>query len=171
MARPIVDKQLAKLAMLGDWRTNRVRFHLGTLMLDNRIVRIDAASCKGMKRDDTNTDVQDMEACCKSWNKKIQRIIMRCNVDKQHSPSPGKKRKTAFATYMHDVNNSRKFVDDENKENSAGTMNAKKEKKAKTGVEELVVKKEGHVSEEEEASMFCRQCIESPCVWMQKKRI
>ena len=171
LARPIVDEQLAKLAMVGDWRTNRVRLHLGTLMLDNRIVRIDAASYKAMKRDATNTDVQDMEACCKSWNKKIKREIMRRNVDKQKTPSPSKKMKTAFATYMNDVNNSRKFGDDENKDNGAGNVNTNKEKKGKTGVEELVVvKKERNVAEGGgEDDMFCRQCIESPCVWRQKK--
>jgi hypothetical protein len=38
LARPIVDKQLAKLARAGNWKTNRVRLNLGNLMLDNRIV-------------------------------------------------------------------------------------------------------------------------------------
>jgi hypothetical protein len=66
LARPIVDEQLAKLARAGDWKTNRVRLNLGTLMLDNRIVRFDTASYKEMKKDNTNMDVEDMEACCKS---------------------------------------------------------------------------------------------------------
>ena len=64
LAQPIVDEQLAKLAMRGDWKTNRVRLNLGTLMLDNRIVRIDAASYKEMKKNKSSTDVEDMEACC-----------------------------------------------------------------------------------------------------------
>jgi hypothetical protein len=169
LACPIVDKQLAKLAMLGNWKTNRVHLHLGTLMLDNRIVRINAASYKEMKKDNTNTDVEDMEACCKSWNKKITREIMRRDVDKQVQPLPGKKKKTAFATYLEDINNSRKYENDENKEKDVATIEAKKEKKKETGVGGLVVKKEGNVAEEGGEVLFCRQCIESPCVWKKKE--
>jgi hypothetical protein len=170
LARPIVDEQLAKLAMLGDWKTNRVRLNLGTLMLDNRIVRIDAGSCGQMKKDETNTDVADMEACCKSWNKKITREFMRRNVDQQEEPSPGKKRKTAFATYLEDINNSRKSSDDENKENKVTTVVARKRKKDETVVGELVVlKKEGDVAADGGDTLFCRQCIESPCVWKEKE--
>ncbi len=169
LARPIVDEQLAKLAMLGDWKTNRVRLHLGTLMLDNRIVRIDAASYKDMKKDDTNTDFEDMEACLKSWNKRVTREVMRRNVNKQEQPSPGKKRKTAFATYLEDVNNARKYGNDENKENNVATIETEKEKKKETGVGGLVVKEEGNVAEAGEDVLFCRQCIESPCVWKEKE--
>jgi hypothetical protein len=60
LARPIGDKQLSKLAISGDWRNSRVCLHLGTLMLDNTIVRIDADSYKDMKKDDTNKDMDDI---------------------------------------------------------------------------------------------------------------
>jgi hypothetical protein len=38
LARPIVDEQLSKLAISGDWKTSKVKLHLGNLMIDNTIV-------------------------------------------------------------------------------------------------------------------------------------
>jgi hypothetical protein len=71
LARSIVDAQLAKLVILGEWKNNKVFLNLGTLMIDNTMVQIDNASYAGMKKEENSSNLADMEACNKSWNKSV----------------------------------------------------------------------------------------------------
>ncbi len=104
-----------------------------------------------MKKDNTNTDVEDMEAGCKSWNKKIKHETMKRDVEAYgYNGTPTKKRKTGFATYMDDVNDLRKFAKDDNKENTTNTavvVEKKKETGEEAAPEGLVVEREEVVAE------------------------
>jgi hypothetical protein len=57
---------------------------------------------------------------------------MKRNVESyEYNGTPTKKRKTGFATYMDDVNDSRKFAKNENNENTTNTAVAVEEEKKK----------------------------------------
>jgi hypothetical protein len=137
LAKPIVDEQLSKLAISGEWKNNQVKLHLGTLYVENTIVRIDAASYKEMEKDDMNDDAVDIEACHKSWSKRMAREKMEQEVrDQEHRDYP-KRRKTAFATYVNGEEDKENILKDDNKPVKPGTIDTTGEGQGK--------EEEGHV--------------------------
>jgi hypothetical protein len=167
LARPIVDEQLSKLAISGDWKNSRVSLHLGTLMLDNTIVRIDADSYKDMEKDDTNDankDMNDMLACGQSWHKKIVCEKMKREVrEEEHGDYP-KRRKTAFATYLEGAKHTDMKGKDDNKPEAIDTIENQGEKRKKEEDKGQVVREDVKDGGGEEDTM-CQHCAENPCVW------
>jgi hypothetical protein len=94
IAWPIVDSQLARLAISGVWKMCRVRLNLGTLMINNTMVQIDNESYAGMKKDKTSNGLADMEACNKPWNKKLASIVMKRDIERERQGNFPKHRKT-----------------------------------------------------------------------------
>jgi hypothetical protein len=52
MAKPIIDFQLSKMAMDGNWKMKPLRINLGTILLDNSVVLFDPGSYQDMEEDD-----------------------------------------------------------------------------------------------------------------------
>jgi hypothetical protein len=167
LARPIIDAQLAKLAISGEWKNNKVFLNLGTLMIDNTMVRVDGESYAGMTKEENKSDLADMEACQKSWNKKLVSIILKRDIEKEARGDCPKRRKTQMAAYL-DGDDDFKNNDDDNtndkKLKSIGnTVNATDESKGKE--EKQLVVREDLSEEGEEAAPACEYCCENPCVW------
>jgi hypothetical protein len=64
MARSIINEAIGKLAMSGLWENNPMRLQLGSLLVNNKRVRIDEKSYFEMPKDD---DTADLERCSKKW--------------------------------------------------------------------------------------------------------
>jgi hypothetical protein len=73
MAKPIVNFQLSKIAFEGSWKTKPVRINLGTILLDNTVIRFDPSSYHEMEKNDK----KDMEQCEVAWRKKIGCELMK----------------------------------------------------------------------------------------------
>jgi hypothetical protein len=68
MAQPVVDKQLAKLAMEGRWKYSPVQIDLGWMLLDNDAIRFDKESYGEMEDD----GAKDMLQCKAAWERKVE---------------------------------------------------------------------------------------------------
>jgi hypothetical protein len=87
MARPIVDEAIGRLAMSGLWEKSPMRLQLGSLLVDNKRVRIDENSYFEMPKDD---DSADLERCSKKWKEGGgQRVQKKIN-DENTAPDPTK---------------------------------------------------------------------------------
>jgi hypothetical protein len=171
LAWPIVDCQLAKLAITGDWKTNKVRLHLGTLMIDNNMVQIGNKSYTDMNKEKPGNDVADMKACNKSWNKKLVSIIMKQHIEKEREGNFPKRRKTQMATYLdsHEDDDNKEVNEvNDNKPKAIGNTTETTEGGEKKEGTQLVVQ-EGLTEDGGETNPECEYCSEYPCVWEAKK--
>jgi hypothetical protein len=78
MAYPVVDEQLAKLAMAGKWKQKPIRLDLGTLLLDNTVIRFDKQSYVEMEKDGS----KDLLQCEVAWGRKIEMELKKRGITK-----------------------------------------------------------------------------------------
>jgi hypothetical protein len=112
MARPIVDEAIGKLAMSGLWEDNPMRLQLGSLLVDNKRVRIDEKSYFEMPKDG---DTADLERCSKKWKEGGVSRGIKKKVDENTAPMP----KNIKVTYRRDEKEKQGKVE---KEEIKGTM-------------------------------------------------
>ena len=67
MAVPIVDEALGRLAMDANWQKSPMRIDLGTMLVDNKRVRVDENSYFESRNND-DTDSMDLKRSEKLWN-------------------------------------------------------------------------------------------------------
>jgi hypothetical protein len=78
MAQPVVDEQLAKLAMEGKWKRSVVQLDLGFLLLDKDAIRFDKESYNKMEKD----SVKDLLQCKVAWDRKIESELVKRGITK-----------------------------------------------------------------------------------------
>ena len=88
MAWPIVNHQLAKIANDGKWKTQPVRVDLGTLMLDNSVIRFDPGSYIEMEKDNT----KDLKSCETAWLKKLRSELKKRGIETDDDGTYAKRR-------------------------------------------------------------------------------
>ena len=157
MAMPIIDEQLSKVALSGIWKDKPVRVDLGTLMLDNNVVRFDEASYREM----TKNNKQDMDHCVLAWNKKINSIRLKRKEEQEVDIRNVKCRKltTNMLTHLD-------FWDDK-KENEEGTSD-KNDELTPEVAESFAI---ASAVNESEGVRECPHCCEEPCIWVANKAL
>jgi hypothetical protein len=179
MAQPVVDEQLAKLAMSGKWTKQPIRLELGTLLLDNGVIRFDKESYDGMDKDSK----KDMLQCEKAWGDKIDMELKKRGITKVGSRFVKYKKWSTVYRYNRtdgDKENKMGGGDKGHEGNSNGVVPAvkkellpeDKEKKilvAERGPAKIQVEVEEPVEDPVEEVTECVDCCESPCVWLAKK--
>jgi hypothetical protein len=140
MARPIVDEALGRLAMSGLWKTKPIRVSLGSLVIDNKRVRIDENSYFEMDKTD---DIQDLERCDKQWKTgHVKRVK-----SEDYVPSE---------THENDENNPPVPLNlPDGKATHHVETNGKETKEEE---------------DDTTGTMLCELCLEDPCVWITKKQ-
>jgi hypothetical protein len=58
MAYPVVDEQLANMAIAGNWKNKPIHLDLGTLFLDNATIHFDKESYNKMNKDNKADSIQ-----------------------------------------------------------------------------------------------------------------
>ena len=154
MAMPIMDEQLSRIVLDGMWKKKPVRVNLGTLMLDNNVVRFDRQSYNEMEKNEK----VDMAQCEIAWGKKIALEIKKREMEKQANEGKAKRRKTNFLTHLD-------FWEKEDEKETINNMELKPDE-AVSGYAISTVAKAPAV---EEASEECYHCREEPCVWVAQK--
>ena len=160
MAMPIVDEQLSKVALDGFWKVKPVRVNLGTLLLDNNVVRFDKASYREMTKDDQ----KDMDNCVVAWNKKIGIIRLKRKKEQELDEGNVKRRKltTNFLTHLD-------YWEDE-KASEEGTSNIVDDLKPEAVKSFAVANLPEAVDvNKSEAARECPHCCEDPCMWVANK--
>jgi hypothetical protein len=148
MAYPIVDEQLSKIVKNGIWKKTHLRVDLGTLMLDNNVVRYDKHSYNGMAKDEE----EDMKQCNVAWDRKIQLEKRKRSITTQADGGHSKRSKAHnFLTHL----DSREVEEDG------------------SGVEPLmagsnltVSSDPGEDPEVQQPTVECYHCRDDPCVWL-----
>jgi hypothetical protein len=170
MAQPVVDEQLAKLAMEGKWKRSVVKLDLGFLLLDKDAIRFDKESYKEMEKD----GAKDLLQCEVAWDRKVESELAKRGITKVNNAFVKYKKKkwtTVFGNCTRDYNGTHEEGVDSNKLPSV----VKEETVTKESSEEWVA---GKVPEEEpqeepveepEVEKECEHCCEQPCVWVAKK--
>jgi hypothetical protein len=175
MAYPVVDEQLATMAMAGKWKNKPIHLDLGTLLLDNLTIVLDKEPYNEMNKDNKADFIQ----CKVVWDHKIK-----CELKKRGIKKTGMKlmKYKKWSTIVH-VNNSgasvKNFL-------SINRMSQKKVAEAvkKEDVVEETTKKcvavdnpmagllplEAMVREPEDKAVECVDCCECPCVLLLKKQ-
>jgi hypothetical protein len=166
MAQPVVDEQLAKLAMEGKWRRSAVQLDLGFLLLDNDAIRFDKESYNEMEKD----GAKDLLQCEVVWDRKIESELAKRGSTKVDNAFVKYKKKkkwtTAFGNCMEYNGTHEKGV---NSKKLPSVMKAETVTKELSG--EWVAGKvpEEQPVEEPEVENECKHCCEQPCVWVAKK--
>jgi hypothetical protein len=141
MARPIVDEQLSKIVLSGNWEKSYLRVDLGTLVLDNTVVRYDKQSYDDMDKDDK----QDMKQCKVAWEKRLQLERRKRAIETQADGGHSKHRKTCnFLTHLN-------CPDGE-----------------ETGKVTLMAVQSADVVSQQ-PTVECYHCRQDPCVWLAQK--
>ena len=159
MAWPIVDHQLAKIAIEGKWKTQPVRVNLGTLMLDNTVIRFDPNSYNEMEKDDK----KDLESCKTAWLKKLRCELAKRGIERADDGT--------YAKRTHNDSYHGNYGVGE-KENGK-IMNGSDTKKFKIAVnnESGLVKVENEERVVKVSGDDCVHCGEDPCVWLVRKGV
>ena len=92
MAMPIMDEQLSRIVLDGMWKKKPVRVNLGTLMLDNNVVRFDRQSYNEMEKNEK----VDMAQCEIAWGKKIALEIKKREMEKHATEGKANAGKQTF---------------------------------------------------------------------------
>jgi hypothetical protein len=159
MAQPVVDEQLAKLAMAGKWKKHPIRLQLGTLLLDNTTIRFDKESYKEMAHDRK----EDLEQCEVAWGRKLD-----CEL-KKRGLTKAKGKPVKYTKYCTEF-----VIDTSGDKENNGMNEGMREKRIETTVkkEEMPeeVSKDMALAEVPfEKEEVCEYCGEKPCVWVAKK--
>jgi hypothetical protein len=165
MAQPIVDEQLGKLAMNQKWRDTPVKLHLGSLLVDTDVVRIDEASYYNMCPKGDNSDMDEIEG---AWNKRMteKRVGKAAEEDNQQSKK--------FKIHHDECTYPGKKDYHEMKEAAREEGVGQKENVASVGVNNELnqdgpQKDNGRVDDNLGKVIGCNECCENPCVWLTKK--
>jgi hypothetical protein len=167
MAQPIVDEQLAHLALMGNWENKPIKVNLGTMMLDNQTIRFDPHSYHEMEKDNK----KDLVQCQAAWLKKLRVELHNRGIHKQDDGSY-KRRKTV--TNLHDAGgdkanmeamNGNGLNDEPFKNGSVYQIKREIKREEDNG-------KENAVNEEVvKNDVACKHCGGDVCVWFEKKGI
>ena len=171
MAQPIVDEQLAHLALMGNWENKTIKLNLGTMMLDNQTIRFDPHSYMEMEKDNE----KDMVQCQVAWLKKLRVELRKRGIDKQEDGTY-KRRKTV--TNLHDMAGEKENMesrtgigDDEPVDNepfkNGNIHTIKREIKKEENTGKLKATNEVVV----ESDVACKHCGNDVCVWLENTGI
>jgi hypothetical protein len=169
MAQPVVDEQLAQLAMAGKWKKQPIRLSLGTLLLDNSTIRFDKDSYDEMEQDRE----KDLDQCEVAWGRKMDSELTKRGITKVAQKFV-KYKKWSTVYEINKNKKDRKGMDNGMKL-KAGKAIKEEEEDAKTKDETLktdeldVTESLAEVQVPVEESRECEHCCEQPCVWWAKK--
>jgi hypothetical protein len=167
MAQPVVDEQLAKLAMEGKWKNSPVQIDLGWLLLDNNAIRFDEESYDEMEKDGP----KDLLQCEVAWEHKIESELKKRGITKVENSLVKYKKKKWSTVFGSNRENNGMVVKGVDGENLPPVV--KKEKVTKESLEEWVAGKEPEKLPVDvpvvEAEKEYKHCCEQPCVWIAKK--
>ena len=139
MAMPIVDEALGRLAMDGNWQKCAMTIDLGTMLVDNKRVRVDENSYFETQNN-SDTDSMDLKRSENLWIEgKAKRV--RNDINDENKPPA-----ESLA--------------------NAGTHDNKKIGKEKPKEE---ADDEDDDEDESNRTMLCELCFDDPCVWITKK--
>jgi hypothetical protein len=189
MAQPIVDEQLAHIAIMGKWMNNKpIEVNLGSMMLDNSVVRFDPHSYHEMEKDNK----KDLVQCQAAWLKKMRIELHKRGIHKQDDGTYSKRRKTS--PYLHDADqkkNKPTATNDETSDNQPSFIRSDQSMQLEVKREEInneenkkndTVEVNNEVTIEDDAKIdveidakidaeiedddVCKYCGEGPCVWL-----
>jgi hypothetical protein len=170
MAYPVVDEQLAKLAMAGKWKQKPIRLDLGTLLLDNAVICFDKQLYEEMEKDGS----KDLLQCEVAWGRKIDMELKKQGITKIDNCLVKLKKKKKWST-VFEIDKENAGVNGGQEDEKKLPATVKEEKVPEKTSDEWVAEKdpvglpvEVPVEEEEEKEE-CAHCCEEPCVWISKK--
>ena len=161
MAWPIVNHQLAKIANDGKWRTQPGRVDLGTLMLDNSVIRFDPHLYKEMEKNNQ----KDLKNCETAWLKQLRCELSKRGIERDDDGTYVKRRHKG--SYHGDYG----LAEKENRKtmNNGDSIQLTLADKNESGL--VKVKDEDERVVDDVGDDDCVHCGEAPCMWLSRKDI
>jgi hypothetical protein len=165
MALPIVDEALGRLAIDGGWRNTPMKIHLGSMLVDQKKVRVCERSYFQMEKED---DGADLQRCEKIWVAAGARY-KRASTSPDNIHPPAKKARIKRVPVPTPSDN-----ESENEEERNETEPNVCEETSTVETDKFVVVSEHTTNtrddeDETKESGYCTFCEDNPCVWLVKK--